>query len=66
MTEPPANIPVNIPVNVDVDEENRQRILREEGSWDGKKLVILTIVSLAVVLAALYAMANVWYWNHQI
>jgi hypothetical protein len=53
-------------INVDVDDENRQRILKEEESWDGKKLVILTVVSLVIVLATLYAMANFWYWDHRI
>ena len=57
---------IQIPVNVDVTDEERERILKEEGTWDGKKLVILTLVTLAVVLASLYAMANVWYWMHKI
>src|SRR5688572_8029537 len=53
-------------INVEVDDENRQRILEEEERWDGKKLVILTVVSLVIVLATLYAMANFWYWDHRI
>jgi len=59
-----SDIPVN--VNVDVDEETRQRIIHDEEKWDGKKLVILTLVTLAIVLASLYAMANAWYWMHKI
>jgi hypothetical protein len=55
-----------IPVNVDVDEDQKQRILAEEERWDGKKLVILTLVTLAITLASLYAMANAWYWMHKI
>ena len=65
MSDPQTEPPIHH-VNVEVSEDERQRILSEETKWTGPKLVILTFATLAVAVAALYAMANYWYWMHWI
>jgi hypothetical protein len=49
---------VDIPINVPVDEQQAQRIRRQEGFWSAPKLVVLLLVTLGLALTTLYLLAS--------
>jgi hypothetical protein len=62
MAKPEPKIVINVPLS----ESDHRRIEREERTWNGTRLLLLSIVTLALSLALLYFMANttsLTYWD---